>query len=119
MDKKVAYNNLMRLYDMLSEEYKQSLDVFLTDYEKSANSASISSYNEIRDGQEFYGNGYKKGYEDAKQKFERSQGEWIPMIVSSGRDSWKCSVCGRRARGKLSNLPFCHCGADMRGSKEK
>lgn len=42
------------------------------------------------------------------------KGVWIPMPVSSGRDSWKCSVCGRRARGKRENLPFCHCGADMR-----
>ena len=48
----------------------------------------------------------------------RPKGEWIPMQVSSGRDSWKCSICGRRARGKLINLPFCHCGADMRESEE-
>lgn len=40
-------------------------------------------------------------------------GKWIPMTVSSGRDSWKCSVCGRRARGKIKNLPYCHCGAKM------
>ena len=49
---------------------------------------------------------------------ERPQGKWLPMEVSSGRDSWKCSICGRRARGKLHNLPFCHCGADMREGKE-
>jgi hypothetical protein len=46
---------------------------------------------------------------------ERPHGEWLSMEVSSGRDSWKCSVCGRRARGKLTNLPFCHCGAKMKG----
>ena len=51
-------------------------------------------------------------------KEERPQGKWLPMEVSSGRDSWKCSICGRRARGKLHNLPFCHCGADMREGKE-
>lgn len=45
---------------------------------------------------------------------DRPQGEWIPMRVSSGRDSWKCSICGRRARGKLENIPYCHCGARMR-----
>ena len=27
----------------------------------------IPSYDEIRNGQEFYGNGYKKGYSDAKE----------------------------------------------------
>lgn len=41
------------------------------------------------------------------------RGKWIPMVVSGGRDSWKCSVCGRRARGKIENLPYCHCGAKM------
>lgn len=45
---------------------------------------------------------------------ERKTGEWIPMTVSGGRDSWKCSICGRRARGKLENLPYCHCGAKMK-----
>ena len=45
----------------------------------------------------------------------RRNGVWIPMTVSSGRDSWKCSICGRRARGKLENLPYCHCGAKMKG----
>lgn len=44
---------------------------------------------------------------------ERKTGCWIPMEISSGRDSWKCSACGRRARGKIENLPYCHCGAKM------
>lgn len=42
-------------------------------------------------------------------------GRWIEQTVSSGRDSWMCSECGRRARGKLKNLPYCHCGAKMDG----
>lgn len=37
----------------------------------------MTSYNELRDGQEFYGNGYKKGYEDAKEKYKRPQGDLI------------------------------------------
>ncbi len=49
---------------------------------------------------------------------KRPTGHWIPMEVSSGRDSWKCSVCGRRARGKLENLPYCHCGAKMEVENE-
>ena len=32
----------------------------------------MTSYNELRDGQEFYSNGYKKGYEDAKKEIERA-----------------------------------------------
>ena len=37
---------------------------------------------------------------------ERKTGKWIPKTVSSGRDSWACSVCGRRAGGKTKNLPY-------------
>ena len=44
---------------------------------------------------------------------KQKTGHWIPCTVSSGRDSWECSECGRRARGKIKNLPFCHCGAKM------
>lgn len=40
-------------------------------------------------------------------------GHWIKQTVSNGRDSWQCSICGRRARGKRENLPYCHCGAIM------
>lgn len=40
-------------------------------------------------------------------------GKWIPVEVSGGRESWRCSVCGRHARGKTKNLPYCHCGAKM------
>ena len=110
MDKKVAYDNLMRLYDILSEEYKVSLDEFLKDYEKSTNSTSIPSYNEIRDGQEFYGNGYKKGYEDAKQEFNRPQGKW-------GKHG-ECPFCSYIRQWEDDK--FCgNCGADMRGSEEK
>lgn len=110
MDKKVAYNNLMRLYDMLSEEYKQSLDVFLTDYKKSANSTSIPSYNEIRDGQEFYGNGYKKGYEDAKQEFKRPIGEWKSLTRVSGKVIGECPFCN----GEQVAENYCsYCGAKL------
>lgn len=55
----------------------------------------------------------KEDIDNAPTIEERKPGKWIPMTVSSGRDSWKCSVCGRRARGKIENLPYCHCGAKM------
>ncbi|MCR5059715.1 MAG: hypothetical protein K6A80_01655 [Saccharofermentans sp.] len=32
----------------------------------------MTNYNELRDGQEFYANGYKKGYEDATKKLEEA-----------------------------------------------
>jgi len=50
---------------------------------------------------------------------EVKTGRWIPCKVSSGRDSWQCSVCGRRARGKVENLPYCHCGAKMKEGEVK
>ena len=63
--------------------------------------------------------GYLKELQEFKSNSaERPTGEWLPMEVSSGRDSWKCSVCGRRARGKINNLPYCHCGAKMEIKKK-
>lgn len=38
---------------------------------------------------------------------------WLPMDVSEENDYWCCSVCGRRAKGKIEDLPYCHCGAKM------
>ena len=61
---------------------------------------------------------------------ERPQGEWIKVkedrmsIDMSGElvTQYKCSKCGRMIAtlpSKLSDYPFCHCGADMRkGDKE-
>lgn len=52
----------------------------------------MTSYNELRDGQEFYANGYKKGYEDAKNKFARLQDEWIPVSERLPEKNGKCLV---------------------------
>ena len=63
------------------------------------------------------------------EEAERPQGEWIKVkeermsIDMSGEIAtrYKCSKCGRFITilpSKLSDYPFCHCGADMRkGSK--
>lgn len=70
------------------------------------------NYNELRDGQAFYANGYKKGYEDAKKEFERPQGEWIE---DSGNIA--CSHC--HTIWLYFRTDFCpHCGADMRVKNE-
>lgn len=80
------------------------------------------NYNELRDGQAFYSNGYKKGYEDAKNEFERPQGEWIEKVERRGcfaSDktvySYTCPFCGVK---EFKKFPFCHCGADMRVKDE-
>jgi len=80
----------------------------------------MTEYNELRDGQEFYANGYKKGYEDAKKEYARPQGEWLKYGVGG----FKCSICGRGIATSISeknpskDYPFCHCGAEMNEVKE-
>ena len=57
---------------------------------------------------------------------ERPQGDWILIDdVTDPLDHLnrhKCSACGRIIRvydgQTLSDYPFCHCGADMRGCRE-
>lgn len=76
-----------------------------------------------------YQEGYSDGYDDARKKYERPQGEWIKVkedrmsIDMSGElvTRYKCSKCGRyivTLPSKLVDYPFCHCGADMRGDVE-
>lgn len=53
---------------------------------------------------------------------ERKQGEWIKDYDNSALDGlYHCSVCSRKLwvshDETLADYPFCHCGADMRGSK--
>ena len=84
----------------------------------------MTNYNELRDGQEFYANGYKKGYEDAKKEYTRPHGKWITRHKQNnfGQDvvCFECDKCGEY------KLPIIHtmiteplggcptCGADMR-----
>jgi hypothetical protein len=75
----------------------------------------MTNYNELRDGQEFYGNGYKKGYEDAKKEFARPQGEWIKWnfktLGAMGDWEYKCSNCEKVSDGESN---YCsNCGAQM------
>ena len=69
------------------------------------------NYNELRDGQEFYANGYKKGYEDAKKEFERPQGEWIMNKTSARGRNYTCTNCRKVSRNKSEFCP--KCGAKM------
>ena len=65
--------------------------------------------------------GYKKGYGDAKRKYERPTGEWIKNKIE--KTIFFCSECGREIDTKPftrpDNFPFCHCGADMRKGCEE
>lgn len=66
--------------------------------------------------------GHQVGYEMAKAKFERPQGEWIEKVERRGCFagdktvySYTCPFCGAK---EFKKYPFCHCGADMRGGAE-
>ena len=64
---------------------------------------------------------YNAGYR--KQK----EGEWIFEFNLDGDDFYKCSVCGRQEvlnglcneRNIAKHLPYCHCGAHMRGGENE
>lgn len=47
----------------------------------------MTNYNELRDGQEFYANGYKKGYEDALNNYS----DWLKK-QTTGFDYNRCEV---------------------------
>lgn len=62
---------------------------------------------------------YNSGYKAAKAKYERPQGNWIPLYPRTvGEWEYRCSNCGHR--GFMHQYNFCSdCGADMRkGGKE-
>ncbi len=50
---------------------------------------------------------------------ERKQGKWILHEENSASSSYHCSVCNRLINvlwsEELSDYPYCHCGAEMRG----
>ncbi len=69
---------------------------------------------EIRDS--LFVNGYAQGYEDAKKKFERPQGEWKEYKLRNDivvEYAFKCSNC-KKDSGLRYHADFCpNCGARM------
>lgn len=51
----------------------------------------MTNYNELRDGQEFYANGYKRGYEDAKKEFKPKLADW--RLVPNSNGERYCTNC--------------------------
>lgn len=73
---------------------------------------------------------FEKGFRIGVSKVQKKQGEWIKVkedrmsIDMSGEivTQYKCSECGRMIAtlpSKLSDYPFCHCGAEMKVKEEK
>ena len=53
----------------------------------------------------------------------RKVGKWIKVSETELGIGYQCSECGRFIltesinRRKLEDFPYCHCGAEMRGSE--
>lgn len=76
-----------------------------------------------RVAKEFIGgdkDGYHTGMEIGKTLNPRiKQGKWI-IVDDTEKFIAKCSVCGRIEDSRMvGEYPFCHCGAEMKGSEEE
>lgn len=52
---------------------------------------------------------------------ERPQGEWEVLADKYNVQTCKCSICGRIeviSHYRFDEIPFCHCGAEMKGGAE-
>ncbi len=78
----------------------------------------LSNSDEIRQAFE-NGEIYKRGFEDARKRYERPIGEWIVGEYmdchSDILPQYTCPFCGKVEYRKYD---FCHCGADMRGGRQ-
>ena len=73
---------------------------------------------------ECHGSLTQKAKEMAISALKENKGEWIHSFYSEDdKDVYKCSKCGRfiilDKSDNLSNYPYCHCGADMRGKSNE
>ena len=48
----------------------------------------MAGYNELRDGQEFYGNGYKKGVNDTMEKIKQAIADEFKYRATQGRTNY-------------------------------
>ena len=72
---------------------------------------TVEAYTE-EDAKQAIKDSFDSGYEMAKNKYERPQGEW--EFVS--RNCWKCSYCQELTNEGKNFCP--HCGAEMEGEEE-
>ena len=112
------------IIDIPDEEYKKFKTPRCADLIDAFNDRSLfvraiqegKPYEEItnEDIQNAIKQGYNDGYEMAKAKFERPQGEWIHYL-GCGIEKAVCSECGQLGETKK----YCgNCGAKMKGGEE-
>lgn len=76
-------------------------------------------------GYRIYGSNDKVTMIDLPNVEERKVGKWIEVDKSELGTVWKCSECGRNIvthsidNAKLSDYPYCHCGAEMKGDENE
>jgi hypothetical protein len=98
--------------------YAKGVDIFIDNAPTvEPETSRLALIEDIRKKQMDADKAFLEGYERGKN--ERPQGEWIPLFA---HNIYKCSECertiGLTTDETLSDYPFCHCGADMRGDKE-
>lgn len=121
-----AIANLNHIYGVVSPDIQRSLDVAFKALEEKPTVNFAINPDYVTELQE-----HNKELIKQLEEVERPQGEWIKVkeermsINMSGEIAtrYKCSKCGRTITilpSKLTDYPFCHCGADMRkGGKEE
>ena len=63
---------------------------------------------------------YLEGYEDAKKKYARPQGEWEIDTETRIMKCNRCRATENANRLLVDEMNFCyHCGADLRGSENE
>lgn len=66
----------------------------------------LTEYNELRDGQEFYGNGYKQGYADAELKYNKGEKIMTDKIKQAVADEFKYRASQGRTQYSVEELLY-------------
>lgn len=103
---------IMQTYiDVKSESEAEALDIAIKALETGEVYMTGEDYNL-----------YMEGYKAGKSDFAPKQGEW--KLLYKGDEfhcaSYECSICQREIHfdtktESLTDYPFCHCGAEMKG----
>ncbi len=66
----------------------------------------MTGYNELRDGQEFYGNGYKQGYAAAKLKYSGGETTMKDKIKQAVADEFKYRASQGRTNYSMEEVIY-------------
>lgn len=66
----------------------------------------MTGYNELREGQEFYGNGYKRGYADAKLKYNKGEKIMTDKIKRAVADEFKYRASQGRTNYSMEEVIY-------------